>query len=137
VKTVAGEEVEVLGLDPDCPGWAFVRFVGLGHEARAQTAWLKEDDVDSRERAIAEKNGGVRKPRAKKAAAKSPAKEVAAKPSSWKDLRGKALADHLLANKTLSDSTWASVRQELDLGDRLEKESREAFIRRVLLGETA
>jgi hypothetical protein len=49
----------------------------------------------------------------------------------WRDLRPDEMAEHLLATPTITDKAWAEGEP------RLPGENREAFIRRVLLGETA
>jgi hypothetical protein len=48
--------------------------------------------------------------------------------SSWRDLPAAELAAQLLATPTIADSAWADE-------PRLPRETRTAFIRRVLLGE--
>jgi hypothetical protein len=49
----------------------------------------------------------------------------------WRDLPPDEMAEHLLATPTITDKAWAEGEP------RLPGEDREAFIRRVLLGETA
>jgi hypothetical protein len=51
----------------------------------------------------------------------------------WRDLTPKEMAEHLLATPTITDKAWAEGEPRLPG----EKKDREAFIRRVLLGETA
>jgi ribonuclease HI len=53
-----------------------------------------------------------------------------AKKPAWKDLPPAEMAAHLLATPTLADRTWTEEQ-------RLTGEKRDAFIRRILLGETA
>lgn len=53
-----------------------------------------------------------------------------AKKPAWKDLPPAEMAAHLLATPTLADRTWTKEQ-------RLTGERRDAFIRRILLGETA
>src|SRR5436190_1176233 len=52
-----------------------------------------------------------------------------AKKPAWKDLSPAEMAAHLLATPTLADRTWTDEQ-------RLKGERRDAFIRRILLGET-
>jgi hypothetical protein len=52
-----------------------------------------------------------------------------AKKPAWKDLSPAEMAAHLLATPTLADRTWTDEQ-------RLKGEKRDAFIRRILLGET-
>ena len=52
-----------------------------------------------------------------------------AKKAAWKDLSAAEMATHLLATPTLADRTWTGEQ-------RLKGEKRDAFIRRILLGET-
>jgi hypothetical protein len=52
----------------------------------------------------------------------------------WRDLEPDKMAAHLLATPTITDLAWAEERAH---APRLPGEIREAFIRRVLLGETA
>jgi hypothetical protein len=49
----------------------------------------------------------------------------------WRDRPPDERAEHLLATPTITDKAWAEGEP------RLPGEDREAFIRRVLLGETA
>jgi len=49
--------------------------------------------------------------------------------AAWRSLPPAELAAHLLATQTITDSAWTTER-------RLPRESRESFIRRILLGET-
>ena len=51
------------------------------------------------------------------------------KKPAWKDFPPAYMATHLLATPTLADRTWTDEQ-------RLKGEKREAFIRRILLGET-
>ena len=51
----------------------------------------------------------------------------------WRDLKPDKMAAHLLATPTITDLAWAEERAH---APRLPGETREAFIRRVLLGET-
>ena len=51
----------------------------------------------------------------------------------WRDLEPGEMAAHLLATPTITDLAWAEERAH---AARLPGETREAFIRRVLLGET-
>jgi hypothetical protein len=51
--------------------------------------------------------------------------------AAWRDLPSDQMAEHLLATPTITDKAWAEGEPRL-LG-----EDREAFICRVLLGETA
>jgi ribonuclease HI len=53
-----------------------------------------------------------------------------AKKPAWKDLPPAEMAAHVLATPTLADRTWTEEQ-------RLTGEKRDAFIRRILLGETA
>ena len=53
-----------------------------------------------------------------------------AKKPAWKDFSPAEMAAHLLATPTLADRTWTSEQ-------RFKGENREAFIRRILLGETS
>jgi ribonuclease HI len=62
-------------------------------------------------------------------AAESKPRSKAKKPA-WKGLPPAEMAAHLLATPTLADRTWTEER-------RLTCEKRDAFIRRILLGETA
>ena len=62
-------------------------------------------------------------------AAESKLRSKAKKPA-WKGLPPAEMAAHLLATPTLADRTWTEER-------RLTGEKRDAFIRRILLGETA
>jgi ribonuclease HI len=64
----------------------------------------------------------------KTAPAPSESKSKAKKPA-WKDLPPAEMAAHLLATPTLADRTWTDEQ-------RLKSEKRDAFIRRILLGET-
>jgi ribonuclease HI len=52
-----------------------------------------------------------------------------AKKPAWKDLAPAEMAAHLMATPTLGDRTWTDEQ-------RLKGEKRDAFIRRILLGET-
>ena len=52
-----------------------------------------------------------------------------AKKAAWKDLSPAEMATHLLATPTLADRTWTGEQ-------RVTGEKRDAFIRRILLGET-
>ena len=49
----------------------------------------------------------------------------------WRDLPPDEMAEHLIATPTITDKAWAEGEP------RLPGEDREAFIRRVLLRETA
>lgn len=49
--------------------------------------------------------------------------------ASWRELPPAEMAAHLLATPTISDGVWTSE-------PRLPRETRSAFVRRVLLGET-
>ena len=53
-----------------------------------------------------------------------------ARKASWRDLPAAEMAAHLLATPTISDRVWTDK-------PRLPGETREAFVRRVLLGDTA
>jgi hypothetical protein len=52
-----------------------------------------------------------------------------ARKASWRDLPAAEMAAHLLATPTISDRAWTDE-------PRLPRETREAFVRRVLLGQT-
>jgi hypothetical protein len=52
----------------------------------------------------------------------------------WRDLEPDEMAAHLLATPTITDLAWAEERAN---APRMRGETREAFIRRVLLHETA
>jgi hypothetical protein len=54
----------------------------------------------------------------------------ARKRAAWRDLPAAEMAEHLLSTPTLADSTWTQEQRERG-------EKRDAFIRRILLGETA
>ncbi len=72
---------------------------------------------------------------APKKSAKSPVKKSAVKKSpSWKELPDAELAEYLLAHQTLPDATW---KERAGGKSRQKGESREVFIRRVLLDEEA
>lgn len=73
--------------------------------------------------------------------AEKPAREKRAKkPSAWAVLKSEStaaeVAEHLLSHETLGDVTWADRPERQGGVERAKGESREAFIRRVLLGET-
>jgi hypothetical protein len=53
-----------------------------------------------------------------------------ARTASWRDLPAAGMGAHLLATPTIPDRVWTDE-------PRLPRETREAFVRRVLLGETA
>src|ERR671925_628932 len=67
-------------------------------------------------------------------------KKRAKKPSAWAVLKSEGtaaeVAEHLLSHETLGDVTWADRPERQGGVERAKGESREAFIRRVLLGET-
>jgi ribonuclease HI len=58
-----------------------------------------------------------------------PKSKATAKKPAWKDLPPAEMAAHLFATPTLADRTWTDEQ-------RLKGEKRDAFIRRILLGET-
>jgi hypothetical protein len=58
-----------------------------------------------------------------------PKSKAKAKKPAWKDVSPAEMATHLLATPTLADRTWTDEQ-------RLKGEKRDAFIRRILLGET-
>jgi ribonuclease HI len=82
--------------------------------------WNKEAD------ALVNKAFG---PRTAPERSESKLRSKARKPA-WKDLPPAEMAAHLLATPTLADRTWTEEQ-------RLTGEKRDAFIRRILLGETA
>jgi hypothetical protein len=67
-------------------------------------------------------------------------KKRAKKPSAWAVLKSEGtaaeVAEHLLSHETLGDVTWADRPERQGGVERTKGESRVAFIRRVLLGET-
>ena len=62
-------------------------------------------------------------------AAPGPARRRTPRRASWRELPAAEMAAHLLATPTIADRAWTDER-------RLHRETRSAFIRRVLLGET-
>jgi ribonuclease HII len=61
--------------------------------------------------------------------APAPARRRYPRPASWRELPAAAVAAHLLKTPTINDRAWTAE-------PRLPRETRTAFIRRVLLGET-
>ena len=62
-------------------------------------------------------------------AAPAPTRRRTQRSAAWRELPAEEMAAHLLATPTIADRAWTDER-------RLHRETRSAFIRRVLLGET-
>jgi hypothetical protein len=94
----------------------------------------------AREDAIRRNNEGPDALTPERPAEKPARKKRAKKPSAWAVLKSEGtaaeVAEHLLSHETLGDVTWADRPERQGGVERAKGESREAFIRRVLLGET-
>ena len=64
-----------------------------------------------------------------KAVVVAPARRGKLRPASWRELPATEMAAHLLETPTINDRAWTDE-------PRLPRETRTAFIRRVVLGET-